>query len=456
MATEPVVKISVIKEESIIKKVLISSNWKLISIVIFLTLVGIIMIYSATFYTADNTYVIKQLFAFLIGIFLMFIFSLINYQMFQSYYRYIYLICIFLLILTIFVGSVYRGTRAWINFKFFLFQTSEVVRILYILFLCGYLDKNLTQNIKLSKFFITSFSFLLIALLLLLQPDFSAIVAYFPIVVVSFYLGGINKKLLSYLLLFFFMTTVLFLTKIYLTINKEIIKSIIAKFIYLSLEGFNIQFFIMLLLILFLVCFVWWLLKKLLFRVEPVYVLLTIFVLWLSYSGVTISHKFVKLYQQKRIISFLDPYFDPTGAGFQVIQTKIAIGSGRFFGKGLFKSTQAKLGFVPEKHTDFIFSLICEELGFIGATVVITILFLFVIEGIKVVVSSRDTYGGLLSAAITSMFTFYFVINIGMCLGLFPVVGLPLPFVSYGGSNLVASFIAVGILNSVYIRRYVY
>jgi rod shape determining protein RodA len=212
----------------------------------------------------------------------------------------------------------------------------------------------------------------------------------------------------------------------------------------------------MLLLILFLVCFVWWLLKKLLFRVEPVYVLLTIFVLWLSYSGVTISHKFVKLYQQKRIISFLDPYFDPTGAGFQVIQTKIAIGSGRFFGKGLFKSTQAKLGFVPEKHTDFIFSLICEELGFIGATVVITLLFLFVIEGIKVVVSSRDTYGGLLSAAITSMFTFYFVINIGMCLGLLPVVGLPLPFVSYGGSNLVASFIAVGILNSVYIRRYVY
>jgi rod shape determining protein RodA len=194
----------------------------------------------------------------------------------------------------------------------------------------------------------------------------------------------------------------------------------------------------------------------LLFRVKIEYVLLTIFVLWLSYTGVTLSHKFVKIYQQKRIISFLDPYFDPTGSGYQVIQTKIAIGSGRLFGKGLFKSTQAKLGFVPEKHTDFIFSLISEELGFVGASVVMLLLFLFILEGIKIVFTSRDTYGGLLAATITSMFTFYFVVNIGMCLGLVPVIGIPLPFVSYGGSNLVASYMAVGILNSVYIRRYMY
>ncbi len=456
METEPVVRISVIKEENIIKRVLFSSNWRLISIVIFLTLFGIIMIYSATFYTGENIYIIKQLVALLIGIFLMFIFSLVNYQLFQPYYKYIYLICIFLLILTLFVGSVYRGTRAWINFKLFLFQPSEVVRILYILFLCGYLDKNITQNVNLSKFFVASISFLVISVLLLLQPDFSAIVVYFPIIVVSFYLGGINKKLLSYLLLFFFTTIILFLAKIYFTINKEIIKSEIVKFFSFSLEGFNIQYFIMLFLILFLVCFIGWILKKLLFKVRIIYVLLTIFVLWLSYSCVTISHKFVKLYQQKRIISFLDPYFDPTGAGFQVIQTKVAIGSGRFFGKGLFKSTQAKLGFVPEKHTDFIFSLICEELGFIGATVIITLFVLFIIEGIKIVNSCRDTYGGLVSAAITSMFAFYFVVNISMCLGLFPIVGIPLPFISYGGSNLVSSYIAVGILNSIYIRRYMY
>jgi rod shape determining protein RodA len=455
MGTKTVVKVPVIREENVIKKMLNSSNWRMISIVMFLTLIGIVMIYSATFSTSGSVYVTKQLFAFLLGLFLMFLFSLINYQLFQPYHWYIYFICVFLLILTLLVGSVYRGTRAWINFNFFLLQPSEIVRIFYILFLCGYFDKNF-QNVKLSKFFVASLSFLIIAGLILLQPDFSAIVVYFPIIIVSFYLGGVNKKLLSYLLLFFFTTIVLFLTKIYLTVNKEFVKGWFTKFVHLSLQGFNLQFFIMLLIILLIVCFISWLLKKLLFRVKIEYVLLTIFVLWLSYTGVTLSHKFVKIYQQKRIISFLDPYFDPTGSGYQVIQTKIAIGSGRLFGKGLFKSTQAKLGFVPEKHTDFIFSLISEELGFVGASVVMLLLFLFILEGIKIVFTSRDTYGGLLAATITSMFTFYFVVNIGMCLGLMPVIGIPLPFVSYGGSNLVASYMAVGILNSVYIRRYIY
>jgi len=455
MAIEPVIKLHVVQEKNIFKRLINSSNWRMITFVLLLNLIGIIMIYSATFSTSESIFVTKQLFAFLLGLFVMFLFSLINYQLFQPYYRQIYIVCIFLLILTLLFGSVYRGTRAWINLKLFLFQPSEIVRVFYILFLCGYLDKNF-QNVKISKFFIASLSFLIVAFLILLQPDFSAIVLYFPILVVSFYLAGVNKKLLTYLLLFFFTTVVLFLIKIYFTINKEYIAGWFLKFIYSSLQGFTYQFFIMLLIILLVVCFISWLLKKLMVRIRPILVLLTIFVFWLSYSCVTISHKFVKLYQQKRIISFLDPYIDPTGSGYQVIQTKIAIGSGRFFGKGLFKSTQAKLGFVPEKHTDFIFSLICEELGFVGATVVLVLMFLFVLEGIKIVLSCRDTYGGLVSAAITSMFVFYFVVNIGMCLGIFPVIGIPLPFLSYGGSNLVSSYMAVGILNSIYIRRYMY
>ncbi|MFQ3675770.1 MAG: FtsW/RodA/SpoVE family cell cycle protein, partial [Endomicrobiia bacterium] len=146
----------------------------------------------------------------------------------------------------------------------------------------------------------------------------------------------------------------------------------------------------------------------------------------------------------------------PSDAGYQVIQTRIAIGSGRLFGRGLFKGTQTQLGFVPEKHTDFIFSLIAEELGFVGASLIILLYTLIILQGINIMLTSRDSFGSLVACGITSLFSFYFLVNIGMCLGILPVIGLPLPFVSYGGSNLVSSFMAIGLLNSIHLRKFIY
>lgn len=444
------------QETSIFNQVFLNTNWRLIIIVFMLTFIGFIMIYSATFFTSGGRFVIKQFTAYIIGLILLFIFSIINYQLFLDYRVYLYGVCVFLLAIVLVIGTVYRNTRAWINLGIFTFQPSEIARILFILFISGYFENNYQKNSRFSKFLLACLYFGLIAILLLLEPDFSALVIYIPILIVIFYLSGVNKVMLSYIILFSTTTIILFLIKIFLTLKFNTIKLHFLKFLYLSLSGINIQFFIVLILIVVFCFLIWWILKRLLFRVNLSYLFLTIAILWSSYTCVTISHKFIKLYQQKRIIALLDPYYDPSGCGYQVIQTRIAIGSGKILGKGLFKGTQTKLGFVPEKHTDFIFSLIGEEFGFIGSTVILFLYLFLILEGINIVNTARDLYGSLVAAGIVTMFSFYFFVNIGMCLGIVPVIGLPLPFISYGGSNLISSYLAIGILNSIYIRRYIY
>lgn len=447
---------SVDKETSILKHVVERSNWRLLLYVFCLTFIGFLMITSAKIGSNVFMFLTKQLIAFLIGLALVILLSIVNYQIFQPYFLHIYIVSIFLLVIVLVAGTTYRNTRAWIDLKIFSFQPSEVVRVMFVLTLAGYFDKYFLKNIGIKKFIVPLLLFGLIAFLILLQPDFSAIVVYIPIIIVSFYLSGMNRTVLSYILLFFSSAVIFLLFKTYLHVNEEILSKAIFKFLNSSLNGINIQYFVVLILIVLIGFIIWWILKKLLFKVNIIYLVLTIFILWTSYTLVALSHKVVKPYQQRRLVAFLNPYFDPAGAGYQIIQTKIAIGSGKILGKGLFKSTQAKLGFVPEKHTDFIFSLLSEEFGFLGSSVVILLYFLLILEMINIAYTSRDVYGSIVAACFAGMFGFYFVVNIGMCLGICPIIGLPLPFISYGGSNLITSYTAVGLLNSIYIRKYMY
>lgn len=154
----------------------------------------------------------------------------------------------------------------------------------------------------------------------------------------------------------------------------------------------------------------------------------------------------MKDYQRKRLLSFMNPEADTLGSGYSVIQSKIAIGSGGIFGKGLFKGTQSQLNFIPEHHTDFIFSVLGEELGFVFTVAVLFLYYLFIMEGIKIAICSKDKTSTLLATGIVSLFVAQMFINIGMTLGLLPVVGVPLPFFSYGGSSLLFSMFLVGIL----------
>lgn len=161
----------------------------------------------------------------------------------------------------------------------------------------------------------------------------------------------------------------------------------------------------------------------------------------------------LKKYQLMRLVVFVNPESDPLGAGYHILQSQIAIGSGRFAGKGLFGGTQNQLNYLPEQHTDFIFSVIGEEAGFIGGAILLLLFFLLIARGLKVIGHARDLEGSLLAAGVVSMLAFHIFINIGMTIGVMPVTGVPLPFISYGGSSLLTNMVAMGLILNVNMRR---
>ena len=158
--------------------------------------------------------------------------------------------------------------------------------------------------------------------------------------------------------------------------------------------------------------------------------------------------------QKQRIISFLNPEYDPLGAGYQVGQSKLVIGSGRLMGKGFFdRATLAQLKYVPERHTDFIYSGIVEGVGFVGGMLVIVAFFVLAFRWLYIAVKARDNFGTLLAVGVTAMLIAHVFENIGMTIGLMPMTGIPLPFISYGGSNMLTNMIGVGIVLNVYMRH---
>lgn len=168
---------------------------------------------------------------------------------------------------------------------------------------------------------------------------------------------------------------------------------------------------------------------------------------------IPIAYEILKPYQRNRLLSFINPNLDPMGSGYHVVQSKIAVGSGMFWGKGLFNGSQTQLYFLPEAWTDFIFSVISEELGFIGAFIIILLYGILLYKAWRIAFMAKDKYGRLVAAGILSMFSFHILENIGMTIGIMPVAGITLPFMSYGGSSMVLNMIAIGILLNIGMRR---
>lgn len=175
-----------------------------------------------------------------------------------------------------------------------------------------------------------------------------------------------------------------------------------------------------------------------------------------SIAGMPLLWSFLKEYQKKRVLSFLNPESDPLGAGYSLIQSKIAVGSGGVLGKGWLSGTQNRLNFIPERHTDFIFSVIGEEWGFIGAVIVLLLFFIVLAIGFSIARKAPDISGRILSVGLISMFGVQVVINISMTLGLMPVTGITLPFISYGGTSLVVTMAMMGLLENIYMRRFMF
>ena len=182
---------------------------------------------------------------------------------------------------------------------------------------------------------------------------------------------------------------------------------------------------------------------------------------WRIFSGIVVLGvamfpvlwQFLKDYQKMRIMVFLDPNVDPLGSGYHIIQSKIAIGSGMMFGKGLFEGTQSQLNFLPENHTDFIFAVVGEELGFVGAVVLLLLYLIVFWRGIMIAKDASDVFGRLLAVGITSMLAFHVLVNVGMTTGIMPVTGIPLPLMSYGISSLTTNILAIAILLNINMHK---
>jgi len=173
----------------------------------------------------------------------------------------------------------------------------------------------------------------------------------------------------------------------------------------------------------------------------------------LAASAVPIAWQFLRDYQRQRVLTFLDPESDPLGAGYHILQSKIALGSGGLTGRGFLAGTQSHLSFLPEKQTDFIFTMLAEEFGLLGGLVLLGLFFVLLVYGFAIALRSRNQFGRILAAGLTANLFLYVFINIAMVMGLIPVVGVPLPLISYGGTAMLAVMFAFGLVMSVWVHR---
>ncbi|MFA5857984.1 MAG: rod shape-determining protein RodA [Elusimicrobiota bacterium] len=425
---------------------------------VILTVLGIVLIRSATLFDSNaDVYLIKQLSALGIGIAVFFVLALLPYSIFRSYGVLMYIISIGLLVFVLFFGRTFNGTRGWLSFGTFYFQPVELVKLLFILILASYLDRRKTEEIQeWATVLVTGFLMGVLTFLLLLQPDFSSSVVFFPIYLGMLFFAGVPTGKIFTVLFFVSTSMVIPLFDCWLMLQKSLVaKSWILKFVYASLHQFW-PAVLMLVLIFALLVLIKQLLDFLSVRFSWQRFVFIYLLILLSVGASFFVRVALKDYQRLRLISFINPALDPLGAGYNIIQSKIAIGSGRVIGKGLFNSTQGRLGFVPAQRTDFIFSVMGEELGFLGSIMVVVLISILLFRIVLIIRDARDRYGQYVSMGLLCMFSFYFFANLGMTMGIMPVIGVYLPFISYGGSALVGAYMALGLLISIQLRQYGY
>ncbi len=428
-------------------------DYLLVFAVILTVFIGILTIYSTGFDPIDkvnNGLYKKQLIWFIVGFVLMLAITLINYNILGDYSMHIYSVLLVILVITTIFGSPIRNTRAWLNLGFFSIQPSEFMKLGLVIILGKYLEVRERDIQHFRELIIPAVLTMIPMLIIFMQPDFGTAIIFIPILFTMLFVGGADITHLVAIISIAAIATVfpMILTyrewigaqesNIILDFFKDIDLLLIVSGVLLliSLVTFALHFFLV----------------KQFYR--KIYIPSIVFSMGLFFS--VIIQKYLKDYQKKRILVFLNPDLDPHGSGWNVIQSKIAVGSGGFLGKGFLSGSQAQLGFLPEKSSDFIFSVVAEEWGFIGSTLLLALLAIVVIRGMQITFESKDKYGALISSGIVAIFFFHILINIGMVLGIMPVTGLPLTFVSYGGSNLLMAMMAVGILINIRMRKFVY
>ncbi len=428
-------------------------DYALVIAVVVTVFIGILMIYSAGFDPIDkvnNGLYRKQLLWFIFGFILMIGLAIVNYQSLGEFSLHIYVILIILLIITTIFGTPVRNTRAWLNFGVFSIQPSEFMKLGLVIILAKYLEIRERDITRLRELVVPALLTFIPMLIILKQPDFGTAIIFIPILLTMLFVGGAD---ISHLLSIVLIATIAMVVPMVLT-YREWIGAEGSNFLLDFFQDVNLLLVVSgVLLLVTLVTFVlhFFSVKKFL---RKIYIPGAVISLGLMTS--VVIQKLFKVYQKRRILVFLNPDLDPQGSGYNIIQSKIAIGSGGFFGKGFLKGSQSQLGFLPEKSSDFIFSVVAEEWGFFGALVLLALFGFIIFRCVQTAFESKDKFGALLASGIGTILFFHILINIGMAVGIMPVTGLPLCFVSYGGSNLMMSMICIGIMLNIRARKFVY
>ena len=332
--------------------------------------------------------------------------------------RPLYIISIFFLILVLIAGKTINNSKSWLSFGIVNFQPSELAKIATILYLAKFLTE---RNINFNNFkdiLVSASIGFLPTILILLENDTGTSFVFVVTIVSMFFFKGFNPLLLLIIL---------------------------SPLLIIFLSMFGI---IPIIILLAAIAFALYILKPNI--IISIYIFLFDLISSFFFQYI---YNILSPHQKKRVEVFLNPEADPKGAGYNVLQTKVAIGSGGLFGKGFMNGNQTQLRFIPEQWTDFIHSVIGEEWGFFGSSLLVISFTVMLYRISKLFTTAHSEYSRLVTVGIFSYLFFHYIVNIGMTIGLFPVIGIPLPFVSYGGSALLFNTIAIGIILSFYKHR---
>ncbi len=396
-------------------------DWTTVWIYIILLTIGLVNIYAAV-YNVDNPKPIysldhnagKQIIFMVLAFAIIMVILFIDYKVYDTFAYIFYGICILVLILTIFIAPDIKGSRSWLRFGGFQFQPAELAKTITLLALAKYLS---TQGVTMTKFNNLVRACLIIFLppvIIILQKETGSALAFAAFIIILYREGlpGVYPAMfLAFVALF--VLGLIFEEQLWIVILGLALLAVLFWYLFLKRYDRN---------------------RQNLQRVIGLFVLFSAFLLAVDFA---FNHVFAP-HQQNRIRVLVNPDVDPLGAGWNITQSKLAIGTGGLLGKGYLQGTQTKFDFVPEQSTDFIFCTVGEEWGFVGVFVVIALYFILITRIYNLAEKQKFKFARVYGYGVASVLFFHLLINIGMTIGLIPIIGIPLPFMSYGGSSLLS------------------
>ena len=416
--------------------------------VVLLSFIGILFIYSSGINSAGELVskeYVKQILWVCTGIVLLLLSCIYDYRRIKDRTFLIYLAGMILLLYTCIFGTVRHNARSWIGVNNLGIQPSEFIKLIFILFLAYHLDKS--QKEEPLKRFIKAMAIMLVPVALILkQPDLGTASVYIPIFLIMCFIAGIPLRFILYVFFLGVLTIVFTLMPLWedVILKKSHIMTNLLK---------HSQISIIILFAMGISTVIAMIGNVLLKRRYYYWIAYVLSLITIAFAGSIVGVRALKEYQMMRLIIFLDPEVDPLKHGWNIIQSITAIGSGGLTGRGYLMGTQSHYRYLPEQSTDFIFSILSEEWGFLGG---LFVFFLYSIVFFRFFLSIKrcdDFFGKLIVSGILAMFFFHFFVNVGMVMGIMPITGIPLLFLSYGGSSLWTAMISVGVVIGINLRQ---